>query len=272
MELATAAVGYAERRWPVLPLWWPIGDGCACNDPGCRSQGKHPCAPLVPHGLSDATADVAVVESWWARAPEANIGLRTGVAFDVLDAETLDAIDLLDARGGTTSAGPMAATGGGGFHAYFAVSGWGNRTRMDGLAIDWRGVGGYVVAPPSLHLSGRRYRWIDEPDTPLEAPPPVVADLVCPPAVPALPLTSPPQGGRWSAHGLIGRMAVAVDGERNDVLNWCAWKVARDVGAGTATVAEAQRAFEHLATVAMGRGLTESEVDRTIASALKAKP
>jgi hypothetical protein len=185
MSLAQAAVGYARRRWPVLPLWWPIGDGCACNDRGCRSQGKHPCAQLVLHGLNDATIDVAIVESWWSRAPQANIGLRTGVVFDVLDAETPDALDALDARGDTVCGGPFVATGGGGFHAYFAPSGRGNRTRLDGLAIDWRGVGGYVVAPPSMHASGRRYGWLDGPEALLELPPPAVVALVHPPACPA---------------------------------------------------------------------------------------
>jgi hypothetical protein len=270
MDLAEAAVGYARRSWPVLPLWWPTGDGCACNDPGCSSPGKHPCAALVPHGLNDATTDLAVVESWWSRAA-ANIGLRTGVAFDVLDVETLDAIDLLDARGDTTSAGPMVATGGGGFHAYFAPSGWGNRTRMDGRPIDWRGVGGYGVAPPSLHVSGRRYRWIDGPDTPLEPPPAVVADLVHPPTLAPTVAMPTPRGDSWSAHGLIGRMAVAVDGERNDVLNWCAHRVACDLADGRAPLDAATAALDHLADVARGRGLADREVARTITSAMSGR-
>ena len=29
-----------------------------------------------------------------------------------------------------------------------------------GLPFDWRGEGGLVVAPPSLHRSGRRYSWL----------------------------------------------------------------------------------------------------------------
>src|SRR5262249_23231989 len=54
---------------------------------------------------------------------------------------------------------PRVLTGGGGVHLYFAVDQpLGNRT---GLApgIDLRGDGGFVVAPPSLHASGRRYGW-----------------------------------------------------------------------------------------------------------------
>jgi hypothetical protein len=186
---------------------------------------------------------------------------------------TSDALDALDARGDTVCGGPFVATGGGGFHAYFAPSGWGNRTRMDGLAIDWRGVGGYVVAPPSLHVSGRRYRWIDGPQALLEPPPPAVVALVHPAAPASSPRVGPalPPLGRWSAHGLVGRMATAVEGERNDVLNWCAHRVVCDVAAGRAMPVEAQRAFESLAEVAVGLGLDATEVERTLRSALQGR-
>lgn len=37
------AQGYAERGWPVLPLWWPLpGGACACGRPDCSKPGKHP--------------------------------------------------------------------------------------------------------------------------------------------------------------------------------------------------------------------------------------
>jgi hypothetical protein len=54
---------------------------------------------------------------------------------------------------------PRVLTGGSGAHLYFAVDHpIGNRA---GLApgIDLRGDGGFVVAPPSVHASGRRYMW-----------------------------------------------------------------------------------------------------------------
>ncbi|MDO8728729.1 MAG: DNA primase, partial [bacterium] len=36
------ALAYARRGWPVLPLYWPVGEGCACENPACHSIGKHP--------------------------------------------------------------------------------------------------------------------------------------------------------------------------------------------------------------------------------------
>ena len=37
----------------------------------------------------------------------------------------------------------------------------GLRGMRDPLAIHLRGDGGYVVAPPSIHVSGNRYSWLD---------------------------------------------------------------------------------------------------------------
>ena len=53
-----------------------------------------------------------------------------------------------------------ALTGGGGRHIYFAHPGGAVRNKV-GIAqgLDLRGDGGYVVAPPSMHPSGRRYEW-----------------------------------------------------------------------------------------------------------------
>jgi hypothetical protein len=54
-----------------------------------------------------------------------------------------------------------ALTGGGGEHVYFSAPATEIRNSSGhlGPGLDIRGVGGYVVAPPSLHKSGRRYAW-----------------------------------------------------------------------------------------------------------------
>jgi hypothetical protein len=56
----------------------------------------------------------------------------------------------------------QAITGGGGFHLYFrAPEGVEIRNSAGklGAGVDVRGNGGYVLLPPSLHISGRRYAW-----------------------------------------------------------------------------------------------------------------
>jgi hypothetical protein len=100
-QLRDAALGYASRGIPVLPLHYPLpyhGDlqpvngrrlapsvppvGCSCRDPGCGQVGKHPLGSLVPHGVKDATCNRARILAWWTRHPQANIGLATGHRFD----------------------------------------------------------------------------------------------------------------------------------------------------------------------------------------------
>ena len=191
LQLRDAALGYASRGIPVLPLHYPlphridlqpasgdrqlpsptVGTGCSCRDPGCGQPAKHPLGSLVPHGVKDATTNRARILAWWTRHPQANIGLATGHTFDVLDVDGptgAQAIRELAAEHGLQSSGPLARTGGGGWHYYLAATGLGN-ARPAGLAhVDWRGRGGYVVAPPSRHASGHPYQWV--PGRNLDAP------------------------------------------------------------------------------------------------------
>jgi Bifunctional DNA primase/polymerase, N-terminal len=192
LVLRDAALGYASRGIPVLPLHHPLphrdlqalsgsrqrprpasaGSGCSCRDLACAQVGKHPLGALVPHGVKDATCNRARILAWWTRHPQANIGLATGHTFDVLDIDGLEgayAIRTLAAEHGLESSGPLVRTGGGGWHFYLAPTGLGN-VRPAGLAqVDWRGRGGYVVAPPSRHASGQAYQW--SPGRDLDTPP-----------------------------------------------------------------------------------------------------
>jgi hypothetical protein len=134
-QLRDAAVAYASRGIPVLPLHYPLPHqgplqpvpsdsqsavarvGCSCRDSDCGQVGKHPMGSLVPHGVTDATTNRARVLAWWSRHPQANIGLATGHAFDVLDVPAgAQAIRTLAAENGLHSAGPLVRSGGGGWH------------------------------------------------------------------------------------------------------------------------------------------------------------
>jgi Bifunctional DNA primase/polymerase, N-terminal len=165
LALQRAALAYAERGWLVLPLWWPSPSGwCACGPHDCDSVGKHPIPRLAPHGLHDATTRMDTISAWWRSVP-ANVGIRTGaesglVVLDVDGRAGLLALRAL-ALSHTTFQASWARTGSGGWHAYFAHPGTpvpSSAGRL-GQGLDVRGEGGYVVAPPSLHGSGRRYRW-----------------------------------------------------------------------------------------------------------------
>lgn len=160
------ALKYASRGWHVLPLHWPQDEKCSCGNPGCgNNSAKH---PLTKNGLNDATTDPKIIREWLAKWPEANIGIRTGAisGFVVLDIDPRHAGDesliKLETKHGKLPDTIESLTGGGGRHIFFQHPGgdFPNRARAFGLAgIDIRGDGGYIVAPPSKHISGKTYEW-----------------------------------------------------------------------------------------------------------------
>ena len=149
-----AALGYAARGIPVYPVHWPRrssgGASLACSCPRgryCDRPAKH---PLVWHGVKDASCDPAQLARWWQRWPEANVGLATGIVFDALDIDGLQGMAALRQHlptVGRRHPGPLVATGGGGWHYWYAPSGFGNRPPRGLTHIDWRGLGGSVLGP-----------------------------------------------------------------------------------------------------------------------------
>lgn len=142
-SLHAAALWYAEQGISAFP---------------CRPGEK---APATRNGVKDATTDRAVITEWWTRTPDANIGLATGGLFDVLDIDdwthvNRDIEDIIQEGFG------FVATPRGGAHIYLPASGDGNATNLvDG--VDFRGIGGYVLAPPSVLPNGT-YRWLEPVD------------------------------------------------------------------------------------------------------------
>jgi hypothetical protein len=206
-DLLAAALDYARRGWPVFPCHTPTVSGCSCGAPDCGNRtGKH---PRTRHGFKDATTDPVQVRRWWAQWPDANLAIATGRAADLI------ALDVDPRHGGDASLSALEAryqrlpetieslTGGEGRHLLFAHPGppVGNQV---GLApgLDIRSDGGYVIVPPSLHPSGRRYAWevMHHPDdTPLA---PVPRWLLTAMRDAAAPLAPPAPGDDALAEGV----------------------------------------------------------------------
>lgn len=164
-DMMAWALAYARVGWRVFPCW-PIRDGrCACGKDCCTSGGKHPLSRLAPKGLHNATTDEATIRRWWTSWRDANIAIRTGDGLLVVDIDPKnggdDSLSDLLALHGPLPDTATVITGSGGTHFYFCVDGrYRNAANLGGWdGIDVRADGGYVVAPPSLHLSGRRYEW-----------------------------------------------------------------------------------------------------------------
>lgn len=160
-EVLAAALDYAERGWLVVPLHSPTPKGCSCGRVDCGSPAKH---PRTSHGLKDATRDPEIIRGWWTRWPKANIGLLTGpesgiLVLDVDGAQGLETLSKCEAKG-LRFPDTFAVATGRGSHFYFqyptglAVH---NSAGKIGLGLDIRGMGGYVVAPPSRHSTGSLY-------------------------------------------------------------------------------------------------------------------
>jgi hypothetical protein len=154
---------YTRRGLRVFPANYPHGGGgCSCRRAGCPDVAKHPIGRLVPHGFKDASADPAVVADWWAAEPLANPCIATGGRVVVLDVDLPDGPDTLRALLAEHGALPdtaTVATGGGGTHYWFRA-GRTLRSGRLGPGLDFKADGGYVLAPPSLHASGREYTWL----------------------------------------------------------------------------------------------------------------
>jgi len=144
-----AALDYRSRGWSVIPV---------------IAGTKRPAVRWL--GYQERAADETEIRDWFAHWPDAGVALVTGAVSGLL------VIDIDPQHRGDDSLatwqrehGPLpptveAISGGGGRHLYFAHPGGELRNKV-GLApgIDLRGDGGYIVAPPSLHASGRRYAW-----------------------------------------------------------------------------------------------------------------
>jgi putative DNA primase/helicase len=235
------AVRLAEAGFNIFPCHTipdPFAGECSCGDPGCGSPGKH---PLTKHGCRDATAQRMRVEAWWRAWPDANIGIATGNVY-VIDCDGDEGITAWKALEDAHTPAPTltARTGGGGLHLYFqppAGIRLGNTAGRLASHIDTRGDGGYVLAPPSSHSSGRSYEWAEK--RPISYLPGWVISLLQPkrlrPTNGAKPKINFGRSSRYALAALdeeLRRVESAPEGQRNQTLAAAAWSLGQLVGAG----------------------------------------
>jgi putative DNA primase/helicase len=182
-ELLDAALSYAVRGWPVFP---------------CNPKNKQPLLgadrdendkPIKgTGGLKKASTDPEQISAWWKRWPHALIGLCTGhptkgtesgehpagLPLFVLDFDpradgdtgeiwTLQRLKSETEKQIATELPESLAvlTPSDGVHLYLLAADGGDAIRNRGNLpdhVDVRGMGGYVIAPPSVLSDGRRYR------------------------------------------------------------------------------------------------------------------
>ena len=257
-DLSTAAEHLGASGIPVFP---------------CVPGGKR---PLTAHGFQDASADPEVINLWWRRQPDANIGVPTGAVggIDVVDVDVhatgsgYAAFEHARRAGFVEGWAWLVRTPSGGLHAYFlhAADREQRSWQVPGKHIDFRGDGGYIVVPPS-QVTGedgvtREYRQIAIAEH--HQPRPVDAaglrGFLDPPRPMRPPTDLPAVGARPDK--LAAWVASRPEGGRNGGLFWAACRMAEgghDLSTTTSLLGEA----------AYAAGLPEREAMATIRSAYR---
>lgn len=164
VAMLDAALAYLARGLPIFPVCGVTQHthrDAAGTAVACTSRGK---VPLVPwKTVQQRLPTEAEVRRWWRSRPDANIGLATGALSGIVVLDLDGDLALQAARAQGYDNGPHVFTGRvGGQHRYFAYRTDAPRNFAKRNGIDYRGEGGYVVLPPSRHVSGNRYVWGEE--------------------------------------------------------------------------------------------------------------
>lgn len=252
MSRRDAAVAFTRAGIPVFP---------------CAADGKR---PLTAAGFHDATDDTNQAHRWWARWPNANIGMPTGErsGIDVVDIDVTETdsgfgtFEHAAAAGLVDGALARVRTPSGGLHVYYPAGESQRCWQSAATHIDFRGHGGYVIVPPSALVKSKgrvAYRLFSlsaAGGQPIDAVAlrrfidPQSTQVRLRPAAGASP--EPSRLARW-----VGGLQ---EGERNRGLFWAACRLA-EAGFPSSDIADA------LAPAATSAGLSEPETAATIRSA-----
>ena len=237
LSLPEAAAHYASLGLRVFPI-----------KPGCKKP------PLVKDWPNVATTNPTQVAEWWGRWPEANIAIATGDVFDVLDFDNDEAWQTYqpdDARAdGFTVRGVIRTPRG--WHMCIQATGLGNRVAVS-PNIDYRGIGGYIMAPPSVIVArgdhpGGTYRRVADESGFGTTGASLRQAIMRPMPEPNEPV-APAEGvdvalnAAWGAAVLAGeieRVREAKRDTRNDTLNKATWRLGQAHAAGGFTFDEAE--------------------------------
>lgn len=260
-RLHGAARAYADHGWHVFP---------------CRPGEK---VPATAHGVHEATTDLAQIDAWWTADPDRNVGIATGATSGiyVLDIDGMDGYeafaDLAAEHDACLPAALWQATPSGGIHGVMRHPGGHLPNTAGRLAanVDTRGDGGYVLAAPSVHPNGGRYRWLAK-----TVPPMVPGWLLrllrkMPRERTHTPVdTSEASTERYVQAAVTAELDAvrnAMEGNRNHRLNEAAFSLGTLVGAGQ--VAD-QWVREQLIRAGQDAGLPYLEAKATVKSGIEA--
>lgn len=251
--------------------------------------GKMPNGQAHKHGLKDCYwwpdpegmvyGNDRPVEAAFNHPKTTGVAILTGPVYYVVDIDGPAGAEQWNELVGPEEAiidGWVAKTGRG-LHLWVAsTEQW--PTAKLGEKLDFKGVGGYVAAPPSLHPEGHRYEWLVSPSEGYVKEMPLALEQelqrrafdrergALTRAVLRQTSDKPLVDGKLYAvatfDGIIERMRSEPEGNRNAVLYWAA-RTMLEEGAD-------DEDLEELLDAATGAGLSRRESRRTIRSAAHA--
>lgn len=266
----TMAQQCIQLGWPVFPLM-PNGKKPLYRNPHPKdSPQRRTCRGYAQcgqfgHGVLDATTDPDLIRQLWERTPQANIGLATGwPGPDVVDIDVKDGapgehnrLRLTTETNLLAGATALVRTPTGGLHLYYpAIE---QRPQPNGamakFGIDFRGTGGYVVAPPS-RIGDSSYRF----ESVRDESNPVIFDNIRQYLDPPKPRPAVLLGAKQDGQALLAWYSTQGDGthNRNNALFWAACQ---------AIQSDNEQILHQLTDIAVSHGLPYREVEATIASA-----
>jgi hypothetical protein len=249
MTCLADVLDYAARGWAVFPI---------------RPRAK---LPATPRGFYDATTNPATLQRWFARYPY-NVGVRTGAASQifVLDVDGdsgADRLRNLEFENGRLPDTLSSSTAKGRHYWFLCDSPLPCSAGKIGPGLDIRADGGYCIAPPSVHPSGRTYTWINETTPPAVAPDWLVSLAARRKFIetrnpfPTLPRSGPPGAyGRAALAREITSLSAAGPGVRNAALNKAAFNLFQLVAGGELNSADVEQA---LARACEANGLAKDD-------------
>jgi hypothetical protein len=257
-----------------------VSPASAARELAAHGVPVFPCAPglkrpLTPHGFHDATSDPGTVSRWWSLWPTANLGIPTGApsGIDVVDVDVhaggsgFASFQKAHQAGIVSGWAWQVKTPSGGLHAYFLR--WHNQEQrswqLPGHHLDFRGDGGYVIAPPSCVVAadGQEHGY-DLVALASHQPRSVNGDALRsflePPRRVAPPRDLPAADARPDK--LAAWVASRPEGDRNGGLFWAACRMAESSYPFQTTAAV-------LGDAAKSAGLSDREATATIRSAYR---
>jgi hypothetical protein len=136
------AFDYADKGWHVLPV---------------RPRSKEPIGKLARFGHLSATTDRVVIADWFDAVPDMNVGISCEMSgLIVIDIDYRNLTKESWAFAKELYADTLIVETGDGVHLYFtAPRALSFPAKLgDGIDIKYKG---YVVAPPSVHPTGKVY-------------------------------------------------------------------------------------------------------------------